>query len=126
MKGSPTMKTATSLTLIAVGAIIAFAITAHVAFLNLQVTGWVFILDRSRRRHHHPQQLAAPHPGSERPPRRRCGRRHQPAPAAVTAPRARQAARGSPRCHAGRARDHRGIRRRLTTRPDLQCRTPEN
>ena len=38
------MKTATSLTLVAVGAIIAFAITAHVAFLNLQVTGWIFIL----------------------------------------------------------------------------------
>src|SRR5580704_14322551 len=44
MKGSSTMKTATSLTLVAAGAIIAFAITAHVAFLNLQVTGWVFIL----------------------------------------------------------------------------------
>jgi hypothetical protein len=38
------MKTATSLTLIAVGAIIAFAITAHVGFLNLHVVGWVFIL----------------------------------------------------------------------------------
>ena len=38
------MKTATSLTLIAVGAIIAFAITAHLGFLNLQVTGWVLIL----------------------------------------------------------------------------------
>ncbi len=38
------MKSATSLTLIAAGAIIAFAITAHIAFLNLQVTGWVFIL----------------------------------------------------------------------------------
>ena len=44
MKGSSNMKTATSLTLVAAGAIIAFAITAHVAFLNLQVTGWVFIL----------------------------------------------------------------------------------
>ena len=33
-----------ALTLVAVGAIIAFAITAHVAFLNLQVAGWVFIL----------------------------------------------------------------------------------
>jgi hypothetical protein len=44
MKGSSTMKTATSLTLVAVGAIIAFAITAHIAFLNLQVTGWVLIL----------------------------------------------------------------------------------
>ena len=38
------MKTATSLTLVAVGAIVAFAITAHLAFLNLQVTGWVLIL----------------------------------------------------------------------------------
>jgi hypothetical protein len=38
------MKTATSLTLVAAGAIIAFAITAHVAFLNLQVVGWVCIL----------------------------------------------------------------------------------
>ncbi len=38
------MKTAPSLTLIAVGGIIAFAITAHLAFLNLQVTGWVLIL----------------------------------------------------------------------------------
>jgi hypothetical protein len=44
MKGSSTMKTATSLTLVAVGAIIAFAITAHISFLNLQVTGWIFIL----------------------------------------------------------------------------------
>jgi hypothetical protein len=38
------MKTATSLTLVAAGAITAFAITAHIAFLNLQVTGWVLIL----------------------------------------------------------------------------------
>ena len=38
------MKTATSLTLIAASGIIAFAITAHLAFLNLQVTGWVLIL----------------------------------------------------------------------------------
>jgi hypothetical protein len=43
-KGSKQHETATSLTLIAAGAIIAFAITAHVAFLNLQVSGWVFIL----------------------------------------------------------------------------------
>jgi hypothetical protein len=40
------MKTATSLTLVAAGAIIAFAITAHIAFLNLQVTG---IWSTSRR-----------------------------------------------------------------------------
>jgi hypothetical protein len=38
------MKTATSLTLVAAGAIIAFAITAHVSFLNLHVAGWVIIL----------------------------------------------------------------------------------
>jgi hypothetical protein len=38
------MKTATSLILVAAGAIIAFAITAHPGFLNLQVTGWVLIL----------------------------------------------------------------------------------
>jgi Domain of unknown function (DUF6458) len=38
------MKTATSLTLVAIGAIIAFAITAHISFLNLQVVGWVLIL----------------------------------------------------------------------------------
>jgi hypothetical protein len=38
------MKTATSLTLVAVGAIMAFAITAHISWLNLQVTGWVLIL----------------------------------------------------------------------------------
>jgi hypothetical protein len=38
------MKMATSLTLITVGAIIAFAITAHAAFLNLQVAGWILIL----------------------------------------------------------------------------------
>jgi hypothetical protein len=38
------MKTATSLILVAAGAIIAFAITAHLGFLNLQVTGWVLIL----------------------------------------------------------------------------------
>jgi hypothetical protein len=44
MKGSSSMKTAISLTLVAAGAIIAFAITAHVAFLNLQVAGWVCIL----------------------------------------------------------------------------------
>jgi len=32
------------MTLVAAGAIIAFAITAHVAFLNLQAVGWICIL----------------------------------------------------------------------------------
>jgi hypothetical protein len=38
------MKTATGLTLAAVGAILAFAVTAHPRFLNLQVAGWVFLV----------------------------------------------------------------------------------
>lgn len=37
------MKTATPLTPVAAGPITAFAITAHIAFLNLQVTGQVLI-----------------------------------------------------------------------------------
>jgi hypothetical protein len=38
------MKTVTGLTLVAIGAILAFAVTAHLRFLNLQVVGWVIIL----------------------------------------------------------------------------------
>jgi hypothetical protein len=38
------MKTATGLTLMAIGAILAFAVNAHPRVLNLQVTGWVIIL----------------------------------------------------------------------------------
>jgi hypothetical protein len=38
------MKTATGLTLVAVGAILAFAVTAHPRFLNLQVAGWVIMV----------------------------------------------------------------------------------
>jgi hypothetical protein len=38
------MKTATSLGLVAVGAILAFAITRSPDFLNLQVVGWVLML----------------------------------------------------------------------------------
>jgi hypothetical protein len=38
------MKTATSLALVAIGAIFAFAITRSPAFLNLQVVGWVLML----------------------------------------------------------------------------------
>jgi hypothetical protein len=38
------MKTATSLGLVAVGAILAFAITRSPSFLNLQVVGWVLML----------------------------------------------------------------------------------
>ena len=38
------MKTATGLTLVAIGAILAFAVKAHPSFLNLQVAGWVIIV----------------------------------------------------------------------------------
>ncbi|MFI5063445.1 MAG: hypothetical protein ACHP9Z_05645 [Streptosporangiales bacterium] len=38
------MKTATGLALIAVGAILAFAVNAHPQALNIQVVGWVLIL----------------------------------------------------------------------------------
>jgi uncharacterized protein DUF6458 len=38
------MKTATSLTVIAIGAILAFAVTSSPSFLNLQAVGWILIL----------------------------------------------------------------------------------
>ncbi len=38
------MKTATGLTMVAIGAIFAFAITAHPSWINLQITGWVIML----------------------------------------------------------------------------------
>src|SRR6266702_683518 len=38
------MKTATALTVLAVGAVFAFAVTAHPSFLNLQILGWVLML----------------------------------------------------------------------------------
>ena len=38
------MKTATGLALIAVGGILAFAVTGHPGWLNVQVVGWVLIL----------------------------------------------------------------------------------
>jgi hypothetical protein len=38
------MKTATGLALIAIGAILAFAVTAHPAFFDIQVAGWVILL----------------------------------------------------------------------------------
>ena len=38
------MKTATSLTVIAVGAILAFAVTATPGFLNVQIVGWILMV----------------------------------------------------------------------------------
>lgn len=38
------MKTGAGLALICVGAILAFAVTAHTSFFNIQVAGWVLIV----------------------------------------------------------------------------------
>ncbi len=38
------MKTATGLTLIAVGAVLAFAVNGHPWFLNLQIVGWILMI----------------------------------------------------------------------------------
>jgi hypothetical protein len=38
------MKTATSLTLLAIGAILAFAVTAHPSFFSFHVAGWVLMV----------------------------------------------------------------------------------
>jgi hypothetical protein len=38
------MKTATSLTLLAIGAILAFAVTAHPSFFSFRVAGWVLMV----------------------------------------------------------------------------------
>jgi hypothetical protein len=38
------MRTATGLTLVAIGAILAFAVRTSPSFLNLQITGWVIML----------------------------------------------------------------------------------
>jgi hypothetical protein len=35
------MKTATALTVLAIGAVFTFAVTAHPSFVNIQVLGWV-------------------------------------------------------------------------------------
>lgn len=43
MKGGIELKTATSLTLIALGAILAFAVSGHPSWLNIQVVGWVIM-----------------------------------------------------------------------------------
>lgn len=38
------MRTATGLALVAIGAILAFAVKGHPSFLNIQIVGWVIIL----------------------------------------------------------------------------------
>jgi hypothetical protein len=38
------MKTATGLTLIAIGAVLAFAVHGHPSFLNIQIVGWILMV----------------------------------------------------------------------------------
>ncbi|HYK28130.1 MAG TPA: hypothetical protein VEV61_09205 [Streptosporangiaceae bacterium] len=38
------MRTATALTVVAIGAILAFAVTAHPSFFNFNMAGWVLML----------------------------------------------------------------------------------
>jgi len=38
------MKTGTGLALVAIGAILAFAVTANTSFLNLNIAGWVLMV----------------------------------------------------------------------------------
>lgn len=38
------MKTATGLTLVALGAVLAFAVNGHPWFLNLQIVGWILMI----------------------------------------------------------------------------------
>src|ERR1700733_9140294 len=42
--GGPPMKTATGLFLIALGAVLAFAVNGHPWFINLQVVGWILMV----------------------------------------------------------------------------------
>jgi hypothetical protein len=44
VKGVIDLRTATSLALIALGAILAFAVKGHPSWLNIQVVGWVIML----------------------------------------------------------------------------------
>src|SRR5262249_58318942 len=43
-EGRAVMRTATGLTLVAIGAILAFAVKGHPWFLNIQIVGWIIIL----------------------------------------------------------------------------------
>ena len=65
--GIPPMKTATALTVAAIGAILAFAVTAQPSFFNFHAAGWVLMVTGSGRRvPSSPRlRLATPAPGAE-------------------------------------------------------------
>jgi hypothetical protein len=87
------MKTATSLTVIAVGAILAFAVTATPGFLNLQVTGWILMatgaigltLSRNNREWLRRTVIVRGSPEVSRTSRRRTTYRRRPARQLVSA-----------------------------------------
>jgi hypothetical protein len=76
------MKTATSLTVIAIGAILAFAITTTPGFLNLQIVGWILMatgvigltLSRNNREWLRRTVIVRSAPSVSRSPRRRSSR----------------------------------------------------
>jgi hypothetical protein len=109
------MKTATSLTVIAIGAILAFAVTASPGFLNVQVVGWILMatgaiglaLSRNNREWlrrtvivrgapEASQARRRRQPPRRRPPRQLVSSGSAPAASAVPAPRAAPEAPQSP------------------------------
>lgn len=98
------MKTATSLTVIAVGAILAFAVTATPGFLNVQVVGWILMitgaigltLSRNNREWLRRTVIVRGSPDISRTSRRRTTYRRRPARQLVSASSA-QAASDVPR-----------------------------
>jgi hypothetical protein len=103
------MKTATSLTVIAVGAILAFAVTATPGFLNVQIVGWILMitgaiglaLTRNNREWLRRTVIVRGSPDVSRTSRRRPARSRPPRQLASaapvrTAPTARPAAPAAP------------------------------
>jgi hypothetical protein len=88
------MKTATSLTVIAVGAILAFAVTTTPRFLNVQVVGWILMatgaigltLSRNNREWLRRTVIVRGSPDSSRTSRRRSPRSRPPRQLASAAP----------------------------------------
>ena len=88
------MSRATSLSVIAVGAIFAFAVTASPGFLNLQVVGWILmatgvaglLLERRNRDWLRRTVIVRRSPGATRTTRRRPGQIAGPAPGEPSPP----------------------------------------
>jgi hypothetical protein len=96
------MKTATSLTVIAIGAILAFAVTASPSFLNVQIVGWILVitgviglaLSRNHREWLRRTVIVRGSPEASRASRRGQPRRRR--PRQLTSAEAAQAAHAAP------------------------------